>query len=154
MSLAKLFLCATFGLQLAVFANAATTQKHYYGHDAVEDKYGVIAPWYRGQNGQYDYRVRIAAETMKRYPWVGRDRAPIAAPEFVYDGTWSINSEGQITVLTEKDWANGDLGQRAAYILAAMIEYYRYSGDPAAFRIINSTADYLVDHSSGASRCS
>jgi hypothetical protein len=64
----------------------------------------------------------------------------------VYDGTWSINSEGQITVLTEKDWANGDLGQRAAYVLAAMIEYYRYSGDPAAFRIITSTTDYLVDH--------
>jgi len=146
MSLAKLFLCAAFGLQLAVFANAATTQKHYYGHDAVEDKYGVIAPWYRGQNGQYDYRVRIAAETMKRYPWVGSDRAPIAAPEFVYDGTWNIDSGGQITVLTEKDWANGDLGQRAAYVLAAMIEYYRYSGDPAAFRIITSTADYLVDH--------
>ena len=47
----------------------ATTLKHYFAHDAVEDRYGVIAPWYKGQNGQFDLRVRIAAETMKRYPW-------------------------------------------------------------------------------------
>ena len=30
------------------------------------------------------------------------------------------------------DWDNGDLGQRAAYVLGGLVDYYRYSGDPAA----------------------
>ncbi len=127
-------------------AGAATTLKHYHAYNAVEDQYGVIAPWYKGQNGQLDLRARIAAATMKRYPWVGRDRAVLPAPEYVYNGTWSIDAEGRITVPVEKDWANGDLGQRAAYILASMIDYYRYAGDPAALAIVSTTANYLVDH--------
>jgi hypothetical protein len=146
MSRYRVFILVNIIFQLALAAKAATTQRHYFGHDAVEDKYGVIAPWYKGQNGQYDFRVRIAAETMKRYPWVGAGQAVAPAPAYVYDGTWSIDSKGKITVVPEKDWANGDLGQRAAYILGSMIDYYTYSGDPAAFAIISSTADYLVDH--------
>jgi len=125
---------------------AASTQKTYFGHDAVVDQYGVIAPWYRGQNGQFDFRVRVAAETMKRYPWAGSDRAISPAPDYVYDGTWKIDSDGKITIVPERDWANGDLGQRAAYILGSMIDYYAYSGDPAAFGIIISAADYLTEH--------
>lgn len=131
---------------LAAGAGGATTLRHYYGHDAVEDQAGIIAPWYHGQNGQFDLRVRIAAETMKRYPWVGKERAVLPAPEYVYNGTWSIDPQGQIKVPEEKDWANGDVGQRAAYILASMIEYYRYSGDPAAVAVISTTADYLAGH--------
>ncbi len=125
---------------------AATTQKRYFAHRAVEDKYGVIAPWYTGQDGQFDFRVRVAAETMKRYPWVGKDRAVSPAPDYVYDGKWHIDSNGKITVRPMNDWADGDLGQRAAYILDGMINYYRYSGDPAAFGIITATANYLVNH--------
>jgi hypothetical protein len=126
----------------------ATTLRHYYGYDAVEDRDGVIAPWYRGQNGQFDLRVRIAAETMKRYPWVGKDRAVLPAPEFLYHGIWSINENGTIKIPEIKDWAHGDgdVGQRAAYLIRSMMEYYRYSGDPAAWSIISSTADYLVGH--------
>ena len=127
-------------------AAAATTQKRYFAHRAVEDRYGVIAPWYKGQDGQFDFRVRVAAETMKRYPWAGKDRAVSPAPDYVYDGKWNIDSNGKITVLPTNDWADGDLGQRAAYILGGMIDYYRYSGDPAAFAIISATANYLVDH--------
>ncbi|HZM05641.1 MAG TPA: hypothetical protein VFC44_21780, partial [Candidatus Saccharimonadales bacterium] len=41
----------------------------YYAHPAVLDEHGVVAPWYHGINGPCDYRVRIAAETLKRYPW-------------------------------------------------------------------------------------
>ena len=145
MSLIKLLACLLLGLRLSVSPDA-TAQTHYYGHDAEEDKYGVIAPWYQGQNGQYDFRVRVAAETLKRYPWADRDHSVTPAPEFVYNGTWSIAPEGKITVVKEKDWANGDLGQRVAYVLGGMIDYYRYSGDAAAFTIITSTADYLVDH--------
>jgi hypothetical protein len=124
----------------------ATTLRHYYGHDAVVDRDGVIAPWYHGQNGQFDLRVRIAAETMKRYPWVGKDKAVLPAPQFLYNGTWNIDESGTIRIPEEKDWANGDVGQRAAYLIRSMMEYYRYSGDPAAWAIISSTADYLVDH--------
>jgi hypothetical protein len=133
-------------ISIAGEASAATAQKQYFAYPAVEDRHGVIAPWYKGQDGQFDFRVRVAAETMKRYPWVGKDRAVLPAPEYVYDGKWNIDSNGEITVLPTNDWADGDLGQRAAYILGGMIDYYRYSGDPAAFAIVSATANYLVDH--------
>ncbi len=125
---------------------AGATLPHYYGHPAVADAYGVIAPWYKGQNGQFDYRVRIASETLKRYPWSGRDKPAPPAPEYIYNGTWSIDYEGRISAVEEKDWANGDLGQRAAYILSSLMEYYRYSGDPAVFAPITATANYLIDY--------
>lgn len=62
---------------LAALTSAATAgvQSRYYGHAAVHDRYGVIAPWYQGLNGQCDFRVRIAAETLKRYPWTARTNA-------------------------------------------------------------------------------
>ena len=53
--------------------SSTTSPVRYYGHPKVEDRYGVIAPWYHGLNGQADFRVRIAAETLKRYPWVTGD---------------------------------------------------------------------------------
>ena len=113
-----MFIHAHVGFLLAAFtalsARAASTAKRYYAHEAVEDRYGVIAPWYKGQNGQFDYRVGIAAETLKRYPWVDRSRAVMAAPEYLYNGKWKITPQGQITVLPENDWNNGDLVQRAA----------------------------------------
>ncbi len=59
--------------------HAATTQERYYAHETVEDEHGVIAPWYRGQNGQCDYRIRLAADTLKRYPWYGPPIAVTAA---------------------------------------------------------------------------
>ena len=46
----------------------AVTQPRYYAHETRHDSQGVIAPWYQGLNGQCDLRVRIAAETLKRYP--------------------------------------------------------------------------------------
>lgn len=141
-----MFVCPMVWLVLGELANAATTQKHYFGHDAREDQYGVIAPWYTGQNGQFDFRVRVAAETIKRYPWASRDRAVMPAPEYAFNGNWNIDSEGKITIPHEKDWQNGDLAQRAGYIISSMLEYYRYSGDPAVFAILNPTIDYLLDH--------
>lgn len=125
---------------------AATIQKRYYAHVPVHDKYGVIAPWYKGQNGQMDFRLRIAAETLKRYPWVEPPAAPSAAPHYVYNGHWKIDPDGKITPIPINDWDNGDLGQRAAYILSAMVDYYRYSGDPAAIAIMTLQADALLDH--------
>ncbi len=127
----------------AVFA--ATTQKHYYAHDAVEDANGVIAPWYKGQNGQLDLRVRIAAETLKRYPWTEPGKAPVQVPEYICSGAWKIAADGAITIPPINDWANGDLGQRASYILSGLIDYYRYSGDPAAIAHLTLQADYLLD---------
>lgn len=46
-----LLICSMIWLALDGYAHAATTQKHYFGHDAQEDQYGAIAPWYKGQNG-------------------------------------------------------------------------------------------------------
>lgn len=133
-------------LLLQAGLSAATTQKHYYAHDAVEDQHGVIAPWYKGQNGQLDWRVRIAAETLKRYPWVQPPQAAAPAPAYVYTGAWKIDKDGRITLPPLNDWANGDWGQRAAYVLTGFIDYYRYSGDPAAIAHVTYQADVLLNH--------
>jgi len=125
---------------------ASEVLPRYYAYPAVEDRHGVIAPWYRGQNGQCDFRVRIAAETLKRYPWTGPGQAPSPAPHYVYNGSWSIAPDGTITIPPLDDWSNGDLGQRAAYVLTGLVDYYRYTGDPAAISHLTVTADALLDH--------
>jgi hypothetical protein len=125
---------------------SATTQKRYYAHEAVHDKHGVIAPWYKGRNGQLDFRVRIAAETMKRYPWTTADRSITPLPEYMYSSLWNISPDGAITVPPSSDWENGDLGQRASYVLSGLIDYYRYSGDQAAVKHLTLMADHLIDH--------
>lgn len=112
----------------------------YYAHQAVLDKNGVIAPWYQGMNGQVDWRVRIAAETLKRYPWTDR---PMHAPHYVFNGTWRVSADGEITIPPLTDWDNGDLGQRAAYVLTGLVDYYRYTGDAAALAHLWYTAEAL-----------
>lgn len=99
-------------------ATAATVQERYYAHPAIHDQHGVIAPWYRGQNGPCDFRVRVAAETLKRYPWVTPPQAASAVAHYVFNGHWKIDSDGTITPIPIRDWDNGDLGQRAAYVLS------------------------------------
>jgi len=89
--------------------SAAANQSNYYAHAAVGDKHGVIAPWYKGLNGQFDYRVRIAAETMKRYPWATPPKAVAPAPEYIYNGSWSIDDEGNVRVVPPAD-QSGDGG--------------------------------------------
>jgi hypothetical protein len=125
---------------------AAKVQKRYYAHPAVHDRYGVIAPWYTGQNGQLDFRVRIAAETLKRYPWTDPKTAASAVPHYIFNGHWKITPEGAITPVPISDWDNGDLGQRAAYVLSGLVDYYRYSGDPAAIALVHLQAEALLDH--------
>jgi hypothetical protein len=119
----------------------------YFAYPAVEDRYGVIAPWYQGQDGQCDFRIRVAAETLKRYPWAAPPMAVTPAPHFVFNGDWSIKPDGTILVDPKlPDWHNGDLGQRSASLLTGLTNYYRYTGDPAAIALVTVTADYLVDH--------
>jgi len=119
----------------------------YFAHAAVEDSYGVIAPWYSGQNGQCDFRVRVAAETLKRYPWADRPVAITPGPCYVFSGHWKISPGGQIApTIKLADWDNGDLGQRSAYVIGGLVDYYRYSGDPAAIGPITINADYLLDY--------
>ena len=71
------------GPTLGVAADDATPARKYFAHPAVEDRYGVVAPWYHGQNGQCDFRIRIAAETLKRYPWADRPTAVMPGPHFL-----------------------------------------------------------------------
>src|SRR2546422_6855313 len=123
----------------------ATQEKRYFAHPAVEDSDGIIAPWYQGQNGQCDFRVRIAAETLKRYPWVALDRAVAVAPEYAFNSTWRISPDGTITVPKMNDWTCGDRSQMCARVLFGWIEYYRYSGDPAALAHIAVVANTLLD---------
>ena len=110
------------------------------------DRYGVIAPWYHGLNGQCDFRVRIAAETLKRYPWTTRTNAIAEYPAYVFSGFWQISSNGTITPRNPGDWGNGDLSQRATSSLNGWVDYYRYTGDPAAIAHLTYFADFLVDH--------
>lgn len=125
---------------------AVTVQTRYYGHEAVHDPHGVIAPWYRGLNGQCDLRVRIAAETLKRYPWTTMTNAIAAYPHYVFTSTWQIDTNGVIRPSNPGDWMNGDLGQRATSVLNGFVDYYRYTGDPAAIAHVTYMADYLVNH--------
>jgi hypothetical protein len=140
------FICLPCFVTAVSETRGAVVQKRYYAHETVEDANGVIAPWYKGQNGQLDLRVRIAAETLKRYPWTDPGKAPVQVPEYISSGAWKIAPDGTITVPPIGDWANGDLGQRAAYVLSALMDYYRYSGDPAAIAHLSMQADYLLDY--------
>ncbi|MBN2294817.1 MAG: hypothetical protein JXM70_20475 [Pirellulales bacterium] len=126
-------------------APAAETLKSYYAHDVKQDSHGVIAPWNDGCNGPLDERLRIAVEVMKRYPWVDRPKAVVAAPDFVYNSHWSIKSDGTILIPPTNDWMCGDLSQRAWSIVKGMTDYYAYSGDPVAFTYIPITADYILE---------
>ncbi len=146
-------LVLVFGLQLVGYSQKlpghsepASNLTHYYGHDAVLDRYGVIAPWYHQPNGQCDYRIRIAAETLKRYPWTTLKNAVISAPDYLFTSNWEISSEGKITPKGPSDWGNGDLGQRSTSVLRGMVNYYRYSGDPAAIAHFTYMGNYLLDY--------
>ena len=67
-------------------AEDAKPAKDYFGHPVVEDRYGVIAPWYRGQNGQCDFRARISEETLKRYPWTEAGTTAMQGPHHIFNG--------------------------------------------------------------------
>lgn len=118
----------------------------YYAHDAVLDPYGVIAPWYQQLNGQMDFRIRVAAETMKRYPWTNTDHAVAAYPDYLFTSNWSIANDGTITPKHYGDWSNGDLGQRAFCVLQGMMDYYRYTADPAAIAHLTYMGDFILDY--------
>src|SRR5580704_2275778 len=133
-------------LSCSSFVGAATSRSKYFAHDAVEDRNGVIAPWYNGQNGQFDLRVRIAAETLKRYPWTTADRAVAVVPEYILNGTWNIAADGKITIPALDNWTNGEMGQDAARYIEAFIAYYRYSGDPDALARVSLIANTILDH--------
>jgi len=127
-------------------AAAATTQDRYYAHAAVQDRDGVIAPWYSGQNGLVDYRVCVAAEFLKRYPWVGHDQSVMAGPHWVFNARVDLDRDGNIAVLPATDQMNGNLGQRFKYITEALPRYYRYTGDPVVLGHLKIAADFLLDY--------
>jgi len=146
----SIYLAAAVGFLLLggqlTLATAATTQERYYAHAAVHDGDGVIAPWYSGQNGLVDYRVRVAAEFLKRYPWVSRDQSVMAGPHWVFNARVDLNQDGKISVLPATDQMNGNLGQRFKYITEALPRYYRYTGDPVVLGHLKIAADFLLDH--------
>ncbi len=134
------------GLPLLSFGQTKPPMTSYYAHPINEDAYGVIAPWYKGLNGQVDERVAIAVNVYKRYPWVDTKKAVMAAPDFVYNSHWSISPEGEVSIPPTTDWMCGDLSQRAWSIVRGLTAYYAYSGDPIAFLYIPLTVDYILDY--------
>lgn len=149
--LRQMKLACLAGVSLLVAATwprvqAATVKPHYYAHQTAHDEHGVIAPWYRGLNGQVDFRIHVAAETLKRYPWTTRTNAIAEYPAYVFSGFWQISTNGVITPRDPGDWGKGDLSQRATSVLNGLVDYYRYTGDAAAIAHITYMADYIVDH--------
>lgn len=121
--------------------------RSYFAHAAIEDGHGVIAPWYTALNGQCDFRIRVAAETLKRYPWADKPATAMSAPHYVFNGHWKIDAEGTIAVDPAlPDWHNGDLGQRSAALLCGLTNYYRYTGDAGVIGPLTRLADYLLDY--------
>lgn len=138
---------AALALGMVLFGQAVHSAEkldRYFAHPAVEDSHGVIAPWYRGQNGQFDYRVRIAAETMRRYPWFTTKEAATTAPAYAYNNTWKISKDGVISTPEINNWYGAGRGQGSARALFTWVEYYRYSGDPAAFAHVEAVANAVV----------
>ena len=131
---------------ISQFLNAAVTLDNYYAHKVVQDEYGVIAPWNSGQNGPLDERLRIAVEVLKRYPWVNKNKAVMAAPDFIYNSHWCIKDDGTILIPPTNDWMCGDLSQRAWSIIKGLTDYYAYSSDSIAFIYIPLTADYILNY--------
>ncbi|MGP8199215.1 MAG: malectin domain-containing carbohydrate-binding protein [Limisphaerales bacterium] len=125
---------------------AATNLPSYYAHPAALDSDGVIAPWYQGLNGQLDERLNIAVNVYKRYPWVDKPKAVMAAPDFIYNSHWSIKPDGTILIPPTTDWMCGDLAQRTWSTIKGLTAYYQYSGDPIAFVYIPLAVDYILNY--------
>ncbi len=142
------------------FSNISGQNVKYYAHEAVTDKYGIIMPWYQGENGQLDYRIRKTVEILKRYPWTSPGQAVTDAPYWLYSSYWNIDKDGNITKVLLGDtstyswthgipnniWMYGDFGQRATNIIQSMSDYYRYSGDPLAIAYIKLIADFILEN--------
>ena len=127
-------------------AQASTNLPSYYAHLTELYADGVIAPWYHGLNGQLDERLNIAVDVYKRYPWVDRPKAVMAAPDFIYNSHWSIKPDGTILIPPTTDWMCGDLAQRTWSTIKGLTAYYQYSGDPIAFLYIPLAVDYILDY--------
>ncbi len=139
-------IAVTACLWVVCSAGASESLPTYYAHPTHEDADGVIAPWHTGQNGQWDERLQIAVELYKRYPWVSKDKAVMAAPHIIYNTHWRIADDGTISIPPTHPWMCGDLSQRALSIIQGLTGHYRYSGDPLAFVYIPLTADYILDY--------
>jgi hypothetical protein len=79
------------------------------------------------------------------------------------NGQWKITKEGKISVppfnhhyppqygVFIKDpnqwqWANGDYGQKSYYVISSLVDYYRYTGDPAAIAHINMQVEHILKY--------
>ncbi|MBN2295387.1 MAG: hypothetical protein JXM70_23350 [Pirellulales bacterium] len=151
-----------FSVPLGICGEKKSENKtaRYFTHQAREDRHGVIAPWCDTQNGSCDFRVRVSAETLKRYPWADAKKAVMAAPEYVYFSQWNIDKDGKITLPKPYEakgyahfnkkfrtqWLNGDLGSRYYFVVPALMRYYAYSGDPMGFGPVKLYSDYILDY--------
>lgn len=136
--------CLFFQLAMVYCVHAASRLERYFAHDAVEDRHGVIAPWYQGLDGQTHAHVRVSIETLKRYPWTMPEEM-VNMPAYMVNNAWRIDRNGHITVRGE-DPVRGDYGSRSQGVLQALTRYYAYSGDPMAIAHITLQAEHLLDY--------
>ena len=103
-----------------VCATAADPQvvKKYFAHPAVEDRDGVIAPWYRGQNGQCDFRVRDRGRDAQALSLGRQGRGRHGGAAFRLHRNVGIKPDGTILVSPKLDnWMFADVGQRSVSTL-------------------------------------
>lgn len=136
----------TITLALLSLALGQELPARVYAFPPVVDDQGIIAPYYTGQDGQWSHRAALAWETLARYPWAEPGDGIAPAPHYVFSGAWRIDGEGAISIPELSDWDNGDLGQRAAYILLGLADLYRYTGCPTALAHMSLTADHILDN--------
>ena len=115
-------------------------ENQYFAHQKNEDNYGIITPWYTGQNGQLDERVKVSARVLKRFPWT--TKTDPAVPHYIPGGQATVSKEGKVQIIEETDKTNGDVVNRAFWTLLAWTDYYAYTGDPIAF----VHGDMIVNH--------
>jgi len=127
-------------------AQAELSLPRYFAHNTLEDKYGVIAPWYDKQNGQFDFRVQVAAELLYRYPWANTDNSAMAGPHYIFNPRLKIDPNGTLEVLEATDHMNGRIGQRFKYLSEGLTRYYRYSGDPRAIAHLKIGAGFILEY--------
>ncbi len=123
----------------------------------------MIAPWYRGQNGPCDFRLRIAVETLKRYPWVEPPAALSAAPHYVFNGHWKIAHPMALKhLLATIGWLPEEFGpDRENHIVrsSAVVSEVSYGRHELSYRTFDAPAAtidvlrlaYLPERISGSS---
>ena len=87
----------------------------------------------------------LRRKTLKRYPWVTKEKSIKIAPEFAFNLNWRITEDGTITVPQRDHFSNSTITQSTARLINGLVDYYQYSGDAAALALMTVVSDAYLD---------